>query len=183
MSLRVLVAEDHSLVAQGLEQMLSMVQNIEIVGVVDSGEQAVAYSQKDRVDIVLLGVKIGRKCSMSGIEATRLIKEQTPETKVLVLTMFTDPGTVAEAVKAGADGYLSKGASGESVPQAIYDVNDGRAVIDPNVTAGISRKLRFHDRTQWRFDPFDPRTQIMLPLLFLGVVVAFLLWRFASIGS
>src|ERR671915_1020916 len=83
--------------------------------------------------------------TMSGIEATRRIKEQSPDTKVLVLTMFTDPGTVAEAVKAGADGYLSKGASRETVVQAIYDVAAGHAVLDPNVTEGIFGRISGKD--------------------------------------
>ena len=143
MTLRVLIAEDHTLVSQGLETMLSMADDLELVGTVDTGDQAVTRSQADTVDIVLMDVNLGK--SMSGIEATRRIKEQSPDTKVLVLTMFTDPGTVAEAVKAGADGYLSKGASRETVVQAIYDVAAGHAVLDPNVTEGIFGRISGKD--------------------------------------
>ncbi|MGH2788318.1 MAG: response regulator [Actinomycetota bacterium] len=143
MTLRVLIAEDHMLMSQGLEDMLSMADNVELVGVVDTGDQAVTRSQSDTVDIVLMDVNLGQ--SMSGIEATRRIKEHSPDTKVLVLTMFTDPGTVAEAVKAGADGYLSKGATRETVVQAIYDVAEGRAVLDPNVTEGIFGRIKGTD--------------------------------------
>jgi DNA-binding NarL/FixJ family response regulator len=142
-TLRVLIAEDHTLVSQGLEVMLSMADNVELVGVVDTGDKAVTRSQAETVDIVLMDVNLGK--SMSGIEATRRIKEHSPATKVLVLTMFTDPGTVAEAVKAGADGYLSKGASRETVVQAIYDVAEGRAVLDPNVTEGIFGRISGKD--------------------------------------
>jgi DNA-binding NarL/FixJ family response regulator len=143
MTLRVLIAEDHTLVSQGLETMLSMADDLELVGTVDTGDQAVTRSQAETVDIVLMDVNLGK--SMSGIEATRRIKEQSPDTKVLVLTMFTDPGTVAEAVKAGADGYLSKGASRETVVQAIYDVAAGHAVLDPNVTEGIFGRISGKD--------------------------------------
>jgi DNA-binding NarL/FixJ family response regulator len=143
MTLRVLIAEDHTLVSQGLETMLSMAEDVELVGTVDTGDQAVTRSQSETVDIVLMDVNLGK--SMSGIEATRRIKEHSPDTKVLVLTMFTDPGTVAEAVKAGADGYLSKGASRETVVQAIYDVAEGRAVLDPNVTEGIFGRISGKD--------------------------------------
>ena len=143
MTLRVLIAEDHKLVSQGLEVMLSMADDLELVGVVDGGDEAVARAKTDNVDIVLMDVNLGR--SMSGIEATRQIKEETPATKVLVLTMFTDPGTVAEAVKAGADGYLSKGSSREAVLQAIRDVAEGRAVLDPNVTEGIFGRISGKD--------------------------------------
>jgi DNA-binding NarL/FixJ family response regulator len=142
-SLKVLIAEDHTLVSQGLEVMLSMTDGIDLVGVVDSGESAVEKVKSSEVDVVLMDVNLG--ATMSGIEATRRIKEQLPNTKILVLTMFTDPGTVAEAVKAGADGYLSKGASREAVVQAIRDVGEGRAVLDPNVTEGIFGRISGKD--------------------------------------
>jgi DNA-binding NarL/FixJ family response regulator len=139
----VMIAEDHTLVSQGLEVMLSMAEGVELVGVVVSGEEAVEKAQSEAIDIVLMDVNLGK--AMNGIEATRQIKEQDPDIKVLVLTMFTDPGTVAEAVKAGADGYLSKGSSREAVVQAIRDVSEGRAVLDPNVTEGIFGRISGKD--------------------------------------
>lgn len=140
MTLRVLIAEDHTLVSEGLEVMLSMAEDIELAGVVDSGEQAVERATgEEEVDVVLMDVNLGK--GMNGIEATREIKKSSPDTKVLVLSMFTDPGTVAEAVKAGADGYLSKSASREAVVQAIHDVAEGRSVLDPNVTEGIFGRI------------------------------------------
>jgi DNA-binding NarL/FixJ family response regulator len=142
-SLKVLIAEDHMLVSQGLEAMLSMSQELELVGTVVSGVEAVEKTQADPVDVVLMDVNLGQ--SMNGIEATRAIKKAAPETKVLVLSMFTDPATVAEAVKAGADGYLSKGASRETVERAIKDVHVGRSVLDPNVTDGIFGRIGGRD--------------------------------------
>jgi two-component system, NarL family, response regulator LiaR len=143
MTLRVLITEDHKLVSQGLETMLSMTDDIELVGVVDSGPSALDAVKQNEVDVVLMDVNLG--APMSGIEATRRIKEEKAETKVLILTMFTDPGTVAEAVKAGADGYLSKGASREAVTKAIRDVYAGRSVLDPNVTEGIFGRISGKD--------------------------------------
>ena len=139
MSLRTLIAEDHTLVSQGLEVMLSRVDGIELIGVVNNGENAITRTQNEQVDVVLMDVNLG--AGMNGIEATRQIKESSPKTKVLVLTMFTDPGTVTEAVKAGADGYLSKGSSRDAVVQAIHDVAEGRSVLDPNVTEGIFGRI------------------------------------------
>lgn len=138
-----LITEDHQLVSQGLEAMLTMSDEVELVGVVNTGEKAVERVGAGGVDVVLMDVNLGP--AMSGIEATRQIKQGYPGTSVLVLTMFTDPGTVAEAVKAGADGYLSKGASKESVIQAIKDVSEGRAVLDPNVTEGIFGRISGKD--------------------------------------
>jgi DNA-binding NarL/FixJ family response regulator len=143
LTLRVLIAEDHTLVSQGLEVMLSNSEDIDLVGVVESGPDAIEKAGADNIDVILMDVNLG--ASMSGIEATRKIKEEYPQTKVLVLTMFTDPGTVAEAVKAGADGYLSKGSSREAVVRAIRDVGEGRAVLDPNVTEGIFGRISGKD--------------------------------------
>jgi DNA-binding NarL/FixJ family response regulator len=143
MTIKALIAEDHTLVSQGLEVMLSLHDDIEVMKTVDTGEAAVETAGNNAVDVVLMDVKLGGK--MSGLEATKRIKESSPDTKILVLTMFTDPGTVAEAVKAGADGYLSKGSSSEAVLQAIRDVAEGRSVLDPNVTEGIFGRIGKRD--------------------------------------
>jgi DNA-binding NarL/FixJ family response regulator len=139
MTVKTLIVEDHTLVSEGLEVMLSMADDLELIGVERSGESAVQRVKSEAVDVVLMDVNLGP--AMNGLEATRHIKEGSPDTKVLVLTMFTDPGTVAEAVKAGADGYLSKGASRDNVLQAIRDVAEGRSVLDPNVTEGIFGRI------------------------------------------
>ena len=144
MTLRVLIAEDHALVSEGLEVMLSMTEDLEAVAVVDSGELAIESVKNQTVDVVLMDVNLGP--AMNGIEATRGIKEASPETRVIVLSMFTDPGTVSEAIKAGADGYLSKGASREAVVQAIRDVAEGRSFLDPNVTEGIFGRIGGKDK-------------------------------------
>ncbi|HYP23212.1 MAG TPA: response regulator transcription factor [Actinomycetota bacterium] len=142
-ALKTLIAEDHTLVSQGLEVMLSMADGVDLVGVVATGEAAVERAEREEVDVILMDVNLGK--AMNGIEATRLVKERAPSTRVLILTMFTDPGTVAEAVKAGADGYLSKGASKEVVVQAIKDVAEGKSVLDPNVTEGIFGRIGGRD--------------------------------------
>jgi DNA-binding NarL/FixJ family response regulator len=139
MTVKTLIVEDHTLVSEGLEVMLSMADDLELVGVERSGESAIERVKSESVDVVLMDVNLGP--AMNGLEATRQIKEGSPATKVLVLTMFTDPGTVAEAVKAGADGYLSKGSSRDNVLQAIRDVAEGRSVLDPNVTEGIFGRI------------------------------------------
>lgn len=119
--------------------MLSKADDVELVGVVDTGELAVERSRKADVDVILMDINLGS--GISGIEATKQVKEQAPGIKVLILTMYTDPATVAEAIKAGADGYVSKSASGEILTQAILDVSEGKSVLDPNVTEGIFDRI------------------------------------------
>jgi DNA-binding NarL/FixJ family response regulator len=145
MTLRTVIAEDHTLVSQGLESMLAMADDIELVAAVTTGEEAVDLAVQGGVDVILMDVNMG--AGISGLEATRTIKDRAPDTKILVLTMYTDPATVTEAVKAGADGYLSKGASREHVLQAIHDVAEGRSVLDPNVTDGIFGRLSGKDQS------------------------------------
>jgi DNA-binding NarL/FixJ family response regulator len=142
-SVRILIAEDHTLVSQGLEAMLSMADDLELASVVDTGALAVQTVEEDNIDVVLMDVNLG--AGINGIEATRQIKRTSPDTRVLIVTMFTDPGTVAEAVKAGADGYLSKGSSRELMVRAIQDVSEGRSVLDPNVTDGIFGRIGGRD--------------------------------------
>ena len=141
--IRTLIAEDHQLVSQGLESMLESAEGLELVGIVTTGEQAVDRAKAGPVDVILMDVNMGQ--GMNGIDATREIKDEVPQTKILILTMFTDPGTVAKAVKAGADGYLSKGASKETVVQAIMDVVQGKSVLDPHVTEGIFGRIGGRD--------------------------------------
>jgi DNA-binding NarL/FixJ family response regulator len=141
--IRTLIAEDHQLVSQGLESMLESTESLELVGIVTTGEQAVDRAKAGTVDVILMDVNMGQ--GMNGIDATRAIKDEVPDTKILILTMFTDPGTVAKAVKAGADGYLSKGASKETVIQAILDVVEGKSVLDPHVTEGIFGRIGGRD--------------------------------------
>jgi DNA-binding NarL/FixJ family response regulator len=141
--IRTLIAEDHQLVSQGLESMLESAESLELVGIVTTGEQAVDRAKAGTVDVILMDVNMGQ--GMNGIDATRAIKDAVPDTKILILTMFTDPGTVAKAVKAGADGYLSKGASKETVVQAILDVVEGKSVLDPHVTEGIFGRIGGRD--------------------------------------
>ena len=139
MTLRALIVDDHTLVSQGLELMVSLMDGLETVGVVRSGEEALESLDRQDVDIVLMDVNLG--AGISGIETTRRIKERKPETRVLILTMFTDPATVTQAVKAGANGYLSKAAGRDEVERAIRAVIDGRSVLDPNVTEGVFGRL------------------------------------------
>lgn len=160
MTLRVLVAEDHTLVSQGLEVMLSMTEELDLVGVVGTGDDAVRLASEEQVDVVLMDISLGP--TTNGIEATRRIKEKRPQTKVLILSMFTDPGTVTEAVKAGADGYLSKGSSRETMVKAIHDVFEGRSVLDPRVTEGVFGRLGGRDPTALTTRELDVLQQLAL---------------------
>jgi DNA-binding NarL/FixJ family response regulator len=143
MTLRILIVEDHALVSQGLEVMLSACDDLEVAGAVGTAAHAIDVVTKNAVDVVLMDVNLGR--TISGLEATRQIKRVSPDTKVLVLTMYSDTETVSEAIRSGADGYLTKAASRDAVVRGIRDVAASRSVLDPNVTGGVFGRLSERD--------------------------------------
>jgi len=138
-----MIVDDHALVSQGLETMLSSTDDLEVAGVVSSGPAAVDSVVREPIDVVLMDVNLGR--TIGGLEATRQIKAARPSTKVLVLSMYTDTETVSEAIRAGADGYLTKGASREVLLRGIRDVAADKSVLDPNVTGGIFGRIGERD--------------------------------------
>ena len=139
MTVNILIVEDHTVVSEGLAAMLATADDFNLIGSRSTGEEAIETVAAGGVDVVLMDVSLAG--TLTGIDATRQIKESAPQTKILVLTMYTDPATVAEAIKAGADGYMSKGASRDSLLRAIRDVAEGKAVLDPGVTDGVFGRL------------------------------------------
>lgn len=145
MTITLLIVEDHTVVSMGLAAMLEPIDTFRLVGNCTSGEAAIEAVRQGPVSVVLMDVNL--EGAVSGIEATRRIKQMSPTTKVLVLTMYTDPATVAQAIEAGADGYMSKGASGDAIVNAIEDIAAGRSVLDPTVTEGVFGQIGGRDKS------------------------------------
>ncbi len=120
---RLLIADDHALVRSGLRSMLQREPGIEIVGEARNGREAVELCRSLRPDLVLMDVRMPE---MDGLEATRAIKHQRPETGVLMVTMHENRDYMLEATKAGAAGYVLKDAAREELIAAVRRVMDGR---------------------------------------------------------
>lgn len=135
MTVRALIADDHPVVADSLKLILGQTEDLEVVATVTSGEEVVQHVEDHSVDLVLLDLDFGE--DPTGLEVLRRVKRASPATKVLVITMHTDAGTIGEAVRAGADGYMSKEASVEAVVGAVREVAGGNNVLDPNITDRI----------------------------------------------
>jgi len=129
-SVRVLLADDQRLVRESLGTMLGLLEGIELVGSAADGEEAVALAVRQRPDVVLMDLRMPR---VDGIEATRLLHEQLPDTRVIALTTYADDESVLAALRAGARGYLTKDASSEDIRAAILCVASGSATLDPAV--------------------------------------------------
>ncbi len=128
--LRVLVADDHPVFRSGMMALLSSSAGIEVVGEAETGEQAIALAAELRPDVVLMDLQMP---GVGGIEATRRIVAVSPEVRVLVVTMYEDDDLVFAALKAGARGYVLKGASATDVVRAVQVAGDGEAIFSPRI--------------------------------------------------
>ncbi len=128
--IRVLVADDQRVVREGLAMVLGLMPDVEVVGAASDGAEAVALAAKLHPDVVLMDLRMPR---CDGVEATRLLREREPGTKVVVLTTYSDDRSVLDALRAGARGYLTKDAGGAEIRQALLRVQGDHAVLDPVV--------------------------------------------------
>lgn len=130
MSVRLLLADDHTLMRQGLRRILESESDFDIVNESSSGIEAVEAARRLKPDVAI--VDVGMK-ELNGIEATAQILKQSPHTAVLILSMYDDERYVLRAVKAGARGYVLKNSAGEELVQAIRAVQRGLAFFSPAV--------------------------------------------------
>jgi DNA-binding NarL/FixJ family response regulator len=132
--IRIIVADDHPVVRGGLVALLRTIPSLDVVGEAADGGTAVRLTQEHRPDVVLMDVRMP---GMDGVEATRQIREQTPESRVLILTMYDDDATVFTAMKAGAQGYLLKESEQDDIVRAVHAVVAGEAIFGPGVAARV----------------------------------------------
>ncbi len=128
--IRVLVADDHPVVRQGLCTMLELEDDIEVVARAADGEEAVVMARREHPDITLLDVQMP---VLDGIEALRRIRSEDPEARVIVLTTYRNEDYIFPSLRAGARGYLLKDSSREQLAGAIRAVAAGESLLDPDM--------------------------------------------------
>ncbi|MEV6607721.1 response regulator transcription factor [Kutzneria sp. NPDC051319] len=128
--LRVVLADDQTVVREGLATLLKLLPGVEVVGAAADGEQAVALVAEQRPDVLLVDLRMPR---CDGVEATRRVREQYPETEVVVLTTYTDDDSVLSALRAGARGFLTKDADAEAIARALHAAAAGQSTVDGEV--------------------------------------------------
>lgn len=134
---RVLVADDHALVREGLIKLLELDENIEIITEVGDGQGAINVARKEQPDVILMDVNMP---GTDGIVATKVIKREFPNTKIIALTIYEDE-EVVEMVKAGVSAYVLKDVAGSELIDTIYRVMAGEIVIHPRVASRLVREL------------------------------------------
>ncbi|MGP3940820.1 MULTISPECIES: response regulator transcription factor [Streptomyces] len=134
--IRVLLADDHPVVREGLSAMLESAEGITVVGQAGSGEEAVVQAVALRPDITLLDLRMG---GMDGVEATGQILRQVPGCKVVIVTTYEDDSDILRAVEAGAAGYLLKGSSRQELIDAVQTAARGETVLTPSLAGKLFR--------------------------------------------
>src|SRR6184192_665586 len=128
MKIRILLADDHTILRAGLKMMLNAQPDMEVVGEAHDGHQAISEAQRLHPDIVLMDITMP---DMNGIEATRQIKKLLPEIKVLILTMHEHDEYVFQALRAGASGYMLKEAAATELIAALRVIQSGQFYLSP----------------------------------------------------
>ena len=137
-AIRVMIVDDHKLVREGLNAVFDQGGDIAVVGEVGSGEEAIEMVSNVDPDVILMDISMP---GMNGIQATKLIRKQNPAVKIVILTMLDQEGSVYEAVKAGATGYMLKSTSSDELVRAIKTVFEGKALLNPDATAQLIKEF------------------------------------------
>ncbi|MFF3515591.1 response regulator [Streptomyces sp. NPDC002573] len=135
---RVVVADDQTVVREGIVMLLGLLPGIEVVGAAADGDEAVKLVAELAPDVVLMDLRMPR---CDGVEATRRIRAEHPGTQVVVLTTFADDDSLFAALKAGARGYLTKDAGGDEIVRAVRSVLSGDAGLSPGVQRRLLERL------------------------------------------
>ncbi|MGH9350426.1 MAG: response regulator [Vicinamibacterales bacterium] len=160
--IRVVVADDQTLVRRGIRSLLELAGDIEVVAEAGDGDEALAAIRRERPDAVLLDVRMPKR---SGIEVLRSLHGSSELPPTILLTTFDDDAALLEGVKAGARGYLLKDVSLDELTGAIRTVAEGGTVIRPAVTERVLRGLEHVRRDFESLSPPDPLTRRELEIL------------------
>lgn len=160
--IRVMIVDDHNMIRRGLSHYLKATPDIKLVGEASDGEDALQVCLETQPDVVLMDLVMPK---MGGIEATRIIHQNSPRVQVIALTSFQDRELVQEVLRAGAIGYLLKNITGEDLAEAIRAAYAGRPTVAPEVT----RAIILEERDSQSSNQLTERERQVLTLLVEGL--------------
>ncbi len=165
-TLRVLVVDDHPVFRAALHALLDGTDGMEVAGEAPDGRTAVALAQQLEPDVVLMDLNLP---DLDGVEATRRIVTAAPHTGVLMLTMFENEAAVFAAMRAGARGYLLKGARNEQIIRAVRVIGDGEAIFSPAIATRVLSLLGTATPRDESFPRLTAREQEIMVLIARGM--------------
>jgi len=133
-TLRILLAEDHQILREGLRMVLTRERNLEIVGEADNGAAAVSMAQELRPDVVVMDISMPE---LNGLKATEALRQLAPRTRILILTRHSDSSYVRQLLQSGASGYILKQSASKELVRAIRQVAAGQGFLDPAITGPV----------------------------------------------
>ncbi|MCI6629919.1 MAG: response regulator transcription factor [Lachnospiraceae bacterium] len=132
--IKVLIADDQELIRQSLQIVLNTKEDMQVTGTAADGQEVIQCIRKEVPDVILMDIRMPK---MDGVQCTKIIKENNPQVKIIILTTFDDDEFVYNALKFGASGYLLKGVSMDELAEAIRTVHSGRAMINPDIATKV----------------------------------------------
>jgi DNA-binding NarL/FixJ family response regulator len=158
-AIRALIVDDHPVTREGLRTALTMFDDaVEVVGEAANGEEAIEAARDLSPDVVFMDVRMP---GMDGIEATRRIRDASPDTRVILITIDESRGAISDAIQAGVSGYLLKDASPETLVDAARNAIEGNAVIHPQLTKTFIEEVHLVE-TEGRSMPLSKREREIL---------------------
>lgn len=136
--IRIVICDDQEIVCQGLRTILSHDNRIQVIGIVNDGQQAIEMAIKHQPDLILMDLKMP---GMNGIQATQHIHQRLPEIKILILTTYDDDEWLFDAIRAGASGYLLKDTPAQQLIESIVGTASGNNYIDPKITGKLLNNI------------------------------------------
>jgi len=163
--IRILIVDDHTVVREGLNALFSAEPEMEVVGMASNGREAVELARELNPDVILLDLVMPE---MDGVQATRKIKENNPQARILVLTSFAEEHQVYSAIKAGAIGYLMKDTSSDQLIQAIQDTYFNRPALGPEIAKKLMQDIQSGEQQSMLENPLTPREIEILQQIAMG---------------
>jgi DNA-binding NarL/FixJ family response regulator len=162
---RILVADDHPLVRDGLKLVLDAAADLEVVAEAADGAEAVQRALSEDIDLAVLDISMPR---MTGIQAARELSRRRPELRLLILSMYDNEQFLLEALRAGASGYVLKSAAHEEIVEACRAAMRGEAFLYPSAVNMLVRDFLDRGRERADYDPLTPRELEVLKLIAEG---------------
>jgi two-component system response regulator NreC len=153
--IRVFLTDDHTLFRQGIKTLISTEPDMEVVGEASNGSDAILKAAELRPDVILMDIGMA---GLSSFEATRQVRKNRPETKVLFLTMYDDEDYLVECMEVGAGGYVLKDSPAQQLISAIRDVNRGGSFLSPRMLAQLVDDFRTRIKSNHRLPRFATLT-------------------------